>query len=799
MTHIKAPYNFVPLNETVVTPYWTPFVSHDMPFEDGLCGEFDVVITAQSPLFVKDGVGQEEAKAFFDDRRGQIKPFRFNHDSQGRFFIPGSSIKGMVSNILEVLSFGGMLNRLTERKYALRDLSGMMKDQYLKDFKPDKIYCGWLQKEGAEEFKIEDCGFPGRISHSEIENKLGAEFSTYFSDSDKFNAKKDEEKSAQKKYEIFGNRLRVHGFEFEYDSAGRQVYLINEESAQKGTLVFTGQPGHRKQVPDRKNGGLKWTGHHLEFIFWNNVVEVHKLNADESAIKDFFDAYYEYDKTQWSEDWKVWRNKLEKGERIPVFFSKDDRGKVIHLGLSYLYKLPYKNAVQDALRKTQLQPTDSRDLAESIFGYIDNKGALKGRVHFGHAFALNTPEELNEVCEVLAGPKASYFPNYIRQNLRNGRVQRYSTFMDDKPEISGWKRYPIHRGEGTKHNPAPQGNEKVVTRFKPLAAGAEFKLTVRYHNLKSVELGALLSALTFHETPNTFHSLGMGKPLGYGKVKLNVQMDDKESYLRAFECYMNAELGHTHPEWHILPQVQELVTMAQEHQTDKPEAQLEYMKLDPKRNINEFVAAKNEGLALDRYSRLVGVKAEIHPLSTPECIAQMKQNCAAEEAKLKNLKPLHLLAREYQTQLEKDLAEELIRQKQLRLAGLREERKLHQEQERLMEEAQEAQKRAEIKAKRKAEAHQHGLDLNSIHCAARNAFDDLKKLGVNPKQLKSNFPGGYLPEQDHEGLIEILHAIYSARSKKEAEQWQKDFKQNAILKKVAEWIGEVKAKTITFN
>jgi CRISPR-associated protein (TIGR03986 family) len=797
MTNIRAPYNFVPLNKAVVTPYWVPFVSHDVPFEDGLCGEFEVVIKAESPIFVKDGMGQEEAKKYFDQNGKQIKPFRFNHDAEGRFFVPGSSTKGMVSNVLEVLSFGGILDRLTERKYALRDLSGTMKDQYLKDFKPDKIYCGWLKKAGHKEYIIEDCGFPGRISHREIEDKLGVEFSTYFSQGGRFNAKNDKEKSAQKKYELFSNKSRVHGFEFEYDSAGRLVYTINEESASKGTLVFTGQPGHRKQVADRKNGGMKWTGHHLEFIFWNNVVEEH--NLDESVSKDFFDANYEYDKTQWSEDWKVWRNELENNQSIPVFFSKDDKGKVLHLGLSYLYKLPYKNAVQDAVKKVQLQ--HGRDLAEAIFGYIDKEGGLKGRVHFGHAYAVNTPEELSEAREVLAGPKASYFPNYIRQDINNGRVQRYNTFMDEKPEISGWKRYPVHHRDATpKHNPPPQGNDKVVTRFKPLAAGAEFKFTIRYHNLKPIELGALLSALTFHNTQNTFHSLGMGKPLGYGKVKLSVQgIENKEDHLLAFECYMNVELKHTQPEWHILPQVQDLVTMAQEHHTDKPEAQLEYMKLDPKGKNNEFVAAKNEGLALDRYPHLVDAQADIHPMATPECIAQMKHACEAEEIKLKNLKPLDVLAKEYKIQLKKNLAEELARQKQARMAALHADRLALAEKEKREEEELEAQKRVEAKAQRQAETQGRGLDLSDIKASSRNAFDDLKKAvekytrdyhGLNDTQLKAKFPEGYLPERDHDVMLMKVTEIHNAG---------KGPRKDVIIKKVAGWIGEERANSITFK
>lgn len=774
MTHIRAPYNFVPLNKAVVTPYWAPFVSHDVPFEDGLCGEFEVVITAQSPIFIKDGIGQAEAKAYFDDTNRQIKPFRFNHDSQGRFFIPGSSTKGMTSNVLEVLGFGYLGRKVNDVRYAIRDFS-TNQDIYSPSEISKQVSCGWLKMGEDGKYLFSEGGSIRRIKHSEIERQFKIRGFANTGDS----------KSAKSKFDKLPKPNPSGRFKSYKNKTGTTICEFDEDGTIEGRIVVTGQPSDKKKK---------------EFVFtesdnWRPVAE--------EVIKNFFFAYYDHDKNQQSDDWKHWKAELDRGNKIPIFYrrsekSEKEKAPIKDMGLCMLYKIVYDNSVVEAIN--HYQENHDRDLAEALFGYIDNDGGLKGRVHFGHAYAVNPPKELNEAKEVLAGPKASYFPNYIRQDITNGRVERYSTFMDDKPEISGWKRYPVHPGATTKHNPPPKGNEKVVTCFKPLAAGAEFKLTVRYHNLKPIELGALLSALTFHDTPNTFHSLGMGKPLGYGKVKLAIEgIDNKQDYLRAFECYMNMALKHTHPEWHILSQVQELVIMAQEHQTDKPEAQLEYMKLGMRREENEFAQAKNAGLALDRYSNLVEKTAQIRPLSTPECIAEMKQKCEAEEAKLKNLKPLHKLAEEYKNQLEKSLDEELARQKQARITKLREERLALQEDERRKAEELEAQKRAEMKAQRQAETKDRGLDLSSINISGRNPFDDLKKVvdkyardyhGLNDKHLKVNFPNGYLPEQDHDAMLMKVKEIYLAG---------KGTKLNVLRKKIADWVGEEKAKTITFN
>ena len=104
---ITAPYNFVPLNKEVYTPYWADLVSHDIPFEDGESGEIDITITAKSPIFIKDSKNKEEF---------------CNHN--GQYYIPSSSIKGMVRNVLEIMSFSKLREEVfDDNTYAVRDLS----------------------------------------------------------------------------------------------------------------------------------------------------------------------------------------------------------------------------------------------------------------------------------------------------------------------------------------------------------------------------------------------------------------------------------------------------------------------------------------------------------------------------------------------------------------------------------------------------------------------------------------------------------------------------------------------------
>ena len=169
-------------------------------------------------------------------------------------------------------------------------------------------------------------------------------------------------------------------FSFLKENAKRNIYIFDEEGS-SGKLVFTGQPGERKKMNDGK-----WTGHHLEFIFFDRKKA--PFEVPDRIIEDFFFAYFDHDQPKWSVDWKHWRGELHKGNPIPVFFLKDDQENVSAIGLSYLFKLPYKNGVKDLLTSH----ANTKDLSDAIFGFTDKEQALKGRVHIGHALVVKKSE-----------------------------------------------------------------------------------------------------------------------------------------------------------------------------------------------------------------------------------------------------------------------------------------------------------------------------------------------------------------------------------------------------------------------
>jgi CRISPR-associated protein (TIGR03986 family) len=541
---ITAPYNFVPLNKKVFYPSWANNISHDIPFSDGESGIIDIEITAKSPIFIRDG--KEDDKFC-------------NHN--GDFYIPSSSIKGMVRNVLEIMSFSKMdRNSFDDDTYSVRDLSDS-NNFYMKEMKKD-TFCGWLKKT-EDGYIIEDCGKAGRIKHEEIDKIFNINFASKFKKGQFGNKAAD--KTALKKYEMIKNSNFTYPFVHTTTSTvGDKRYSYDKTSSKIGTIVFTGQPSGRDETRKIPSGKV------YEFIFFDKLKDI---AVDKKTMENFLFAYFDKRETEPKEspDWKFWKEKLYKGEKIPVFFQKNG-GKIAHFGLSYLYKLPYKNSVINGIPDIHFNNEDL-DMAQTIFGYInkDANSALKGRLQFSHFKAISNITQLQPRTEILGTPRASYYPIYVKQ--KNGQL--FTTFMDSEFELAGRKRYPIHKGNQTTET-EDTGNDNVGTTFTPLKEGVVLKGKLRYHNLKKAELGAILSTLTFHNSQNKYHNIGMAKSLGYGKIDIKLDgIDNINLYLKEFELIMSEQILN----WADSIQLKELLTMATE-QNNIGNSKLAYMKLE---------------------------------------------------------------------------------------------------------------------------------------------------------------------------------------------------------------------------
>jgi len=620
---ITAPFNFVPLSDKVFFPDWSEQVSHDIPFEDGESGVIDITITAKSPIFIRN---------HSNDKDNPSSKF-CNHN--GEYYIPSTSIKGMVRSVLEIMSFSKM-SQFNDDTYAVRDLSN--KELYLSKMKPTNTFCGWLKKDKEGGYVIEDCGIPGRIRLDKIDSKCSTRFNNNFDE------KLDNDKTAKFKYELFDDIALPTKFSHKKNDNGRDIYIVGDDK--EGTIVFTGQPSARKE-------GEEPSGKIYEFIFFNSHNEI---EIEKKIYNNFKFAYFD-GKSNMSEDWKWRKEQLNNGEQIPVFFQKNRDGDIIHFGLSYLYKLPYTYSIKDAIKQdieTVIRKDKeyiSLDLAETIFGTtqksIDKKEdySLKGRVQFSHFKADSKPpivKTVTTVTTVLGSPRASYYPIYIKQNYIDGEKMvengDYNTLMNENSQIAGWKRYPLHQ-----NIPNPKKYDKDVdsaTTFTPWGNYNKesnkfneftFSGKLRYHNLKEVELGAIISALTFHGCNDDFyHNIGMAKAFGFGKINIEISLnaDKQVKLLTAFE----KQIKEFNVDWINSQQIKELFIMA-----DKELAidhKLKYLTLDPKEKIDEFRDKKNDREYLPLVSTLFKSENRIKSILIEDNINSFLER---EEIKQQNL------------------------------------------------------------------------------------------------------------------------------------------------------------------
>lgn len=224
------------------------------------------------------------------------------------------------------------------------------------------------------------------------------------------------------------------------------------------------------------------------------------------------------------------------------------------------------------LVQKEQKPVEGKDLCETIFGYTDGSESLRGRVQVSHAFCTTEPdgkELFAEVKGVLGEPKPNFYPLYLKQT----GGPRYKNF-NNADGIAGRKLYRVHANGSVMPLPKGNNNENTVSSFRPLNAGLTFFMRINLHNMRPVEIGAILSALTLHDTKGAWHNLGGAKSFGNGKlecqkVELKKLSRTKEDYMKAFEeemeCFTCKKLNQ---KWAATEQVKALVNILSEHKND---------------------------------------------------------------------------------------------------------------------------------------------------------------------------------------------------------------------------------------
>ena len=459
---IPSPYNFVPLSKTVFFPdfedksgrvTFAEKVFMEVPFRDGLSGHLDICLTACSPIFIR-GVD------------GDSRFFRIGEN----FAIPGTSLKGVIRNVLEIATFGKMGdNAADNHRYSVRDLKN--KDLYLDKFthNEDGVYVtkvkpGWLKKDKDGNPTIYPCEF-ARIEQSKIENgsegKIG--------ESRAKPGEREPKYPARDKYAQVRHNTDIEGYIQDNESV--HEHSIDPETHKPKKLKYRGYSASEMQGYTKKKGKLVFTGQpsprgtgkpgvkHMEFIFFDEKQLGLQLSERTDGIpvgekfKEFIFIHSKPDKKP-NEEWGYWEPKYQENESVPVFYLTEGKS-LKSFGLAMMYRLPYEYSIKETIIHTSPEHYSANsDFVETLFGRVVKDDSLRGRVQFGNLIADSAVESSRSYSPVLGSPKPTYYPNYI---VQDNPLKKFKTYMDTDAKIRGWKRYlPHFLGQ---EKPGPINNE----------------------------------------------------------------------------------------------------------------------------------------------------------------------------------------------------------------------------------------------------------------------------------------------------------------------------------------------------
>jgi len=567
-----APYNFVPISNSVFFPDWENEISHDTPVTDGYCGTINLILTNITPLIV----GGSRRKAD-ENIEGDVKMFQ-TPGRDAKYAIPGSSIRGMIRNVLEIASFA-KLDRVNNPRLNIRDtndnrnyinkISQRVKNQPNTTF-ISTVKGGFLRKENGiwrlQPYKI------ARIEHRELGLRPNEESKL----KDKY---KGWQKPCKRNYSIDEGHIETRrgaSLKFAKAKFGNDI---------QGHLVFTNQIGRK----------------HREFVFYGPYGNPIELDIKNIALNGFLKHYQDDPSYKYLTSSESPHSTLG----IPVFFIESEN-EVTAISLSQMVKIPATHDIKGLIANSSEDHANIKpDLAEIIFGYLPRDGkssGLKSRAHFGLATLkhLEGGKLIKSPLHVSGQPNASFYPNYLQQAPGSSS---YNTHLTRGAKIKGWKRYPAR----THHNfPENQNieNKNIQSKCDLVPAGSKFSCKLHLHNLNITEIGALLWTLTFGNRPQNSHILGKGKAFGLGLVNIEIEKEeiisnfpDQDEYnfdaaILAFEQWATGQLMR----WNESDQIKELLALTHANYGDGVLAnhpnQFKSLRLESDDNVGTFKDVK---------------------------------------------------------------------------------------------------------------------------------------------------------------------------------------------------------------
>lgn len=550
----KAPYNFVPLPERVVTIDPESLPDQDRYYPDQYTGWIECELTTASPLYVRAALEPEEFERSLDEKAEEKLPWREQVRNKPDFFytedrlrpmIPGSSLRGMLRALVEIVGYGKMQWVTDQQRYFFRAVAAPRSDPLARPYRDalGKVQAGYVVKRRDRWYIL-----PAKRVKGESFLKVKERYVPNTVLRHRFNSP--------------DYRPDYIPVSFTYKRTPRGRWVIDQvdepgKHPNRGIMVCTGnmlesgsKAGKLRTSP-RKNHCIV-----PEASIQEDRVAIRDLiPIDDDAVRDYRSGLTEFQK---GKPFDRQMGCLIEGR--PIFYLVDPDDVIRAFGHTPNFRIPFRR--KGARRASspldyvpeELRREDDTDLAEAMFGYTKAQGEGKGRAYTGRVFVTDARLKDGQgevwltdgnpvVPKILAGPNPTTFQHYLVQMAPNqsASLRHYASDTPDETVIRGHKLY-WHKGAvGFQdiQEPEPVGDQDTQhTQIRPAKAGVTFHFQIRFENLSDVELGALLWVLDKAEDDAYRLKLGMGKPYGMGAVKIESTLyltDRQQRYRQLFQ------------------------------------------------------------------------------------------------------------------------------------------------------------------------------------------------------------------------------------------------------------------------
>lgn len=545
-----SPYNFVSLPSKAVSRYNNPkeLPAHNsLQNRDGkelLSGVIEYTMEAMTPIIVSGGMIDKDA-LFFKNLTGD-------------YAIPGNTIRGMVRTNSQTLSFSNIVrghrdgkypeSEIADSKFLFRDITGngSLAERYRNILNIDRnkrisknMKAGYMVKEGKKYFikpaiflkegmpylrvdeillrKIYDKDLKGiefmyEESLINSEKELGVLNKAVAERKDRTSQRKIQDilkrHSREKWYKPYQLEISFEYYSndkaFKVTKVGRKGKYSNNGYILSGGFI-RGKRSHYVVGDIEENSGMIEISHDDKEAYIDDLIMTKKMSkSDRKMAKDqgFFGLPSD-------------------NEIKPIFFIQNNNK--LHFGFTPYLRMIYSKSILDGICPSY-KDVKGISYTDSLFGFInlkDDKGInlnYKSRISFEDAVAHEGAmvDKDSTIRMLLAEPKPTSYNLYLKQKL-NADKKQLKIYEDDF-EIRGIKQYWL-KDYIEMPDLEKSKAENMIFTIHPLKESTKFSGKIHFSNLEEDELGLLIWSLKLDD--NCYQNIGLAKPYGFGRVKLD--------------------------------------------------------------------------------------------------------------------------------------------------------------------------------------------------------------------------------------------------------------------------------------